>query len=143
MVFSSFWWKKITSSTKVTIAKDHFLYARWKPKKPSTVKITVKAVSGNGVRIYWKEAKAVEGYTIYRATSKNGTYKRIKDVYKGSESWTDEDAEYAYDFDTDKVSFKDVSLKAGKTYYYKVAAFRNNNGKKKYGDKSKAVSIKL
>lgn len=53
------------------------------------------------------------------------------------------EGQYVYDFSTDKVAFKDVGLKKGKTYYYKVAAFRNDNGKKKYGDKSKAVGIKL
>lgn len=61
--------------------------------------ITAKQDSTKYVKLSWARTKG-DKYTIYRATSKNGSYKKI-----GT---------------TSKLYYVDKSVKAGTTYYYKV-----------------------
>ena len=80
--------------------------ASQKPAKPSvTVSVTAKTVT-----LSWKKASKAKKYQVYRATSKNGKYKRIKTT-KG-------------------LSFKNTGLATGKMYFYKV---RSISGKRKSG----------
>ena len=74
--------------------------------KPNKVKkITSAKSSKKGkVTIKYKKAKSVSGYAIYRATSKNGSYKLIAK--------------------TSKTSYTDKNLKSKKTYYYKVGTYK-------------------
>ena len=65
-----------------------------------TVKIKLSAATA--IKLTWSKVKGASGYTIYRATSKKGTYKKIAA--------------------TKEVSYTNKNLKRGKTYYYKVAA---------------------
>ena len=68
------------------------------------------------VMLEWNKAKGAEGYQIYRATSKNGTYKRVKTINSASTTkWTN------------------TGLKKGKVYYYKIRAFCETDGKTTYG----------
>ena len=90
-----------------------------KPKKPTIISSSKNAV------ISWKKIKGASGYILYRATSKNGTYKRVATL-KGKSS----------------VSFTNSNLKSGKTYYYKVVAYRKVSGKKIYGKASAKAYIK-
>ena len=72
------------------------------------------------ITLKWKKVSGVSGYQIYRATSKNGTYKKIKTIKKKSTtSYTDK---------------KDIKL--GKLYYYKIRAYKNKSNKKEYGQYS-------
>ncbi len=81
------------------------------PAKPS---IKTKAAKKK-VRVSWKKVTGASGYVIYRATKKNGKYKKVKTIKKGStKSWTNK------------------KLKSKKKYYYKVRAYRNVSGKKVY-----------
>lgn len=66
----------------------------------------------------------VSGYEIYRATSKNGKYKKV-----GTVSY------YGYN------EFEDYSVNYG-TYYYKVRAYVKVSGKAVYGPFSDAKVIK-
>ena len=61
-----------------------------------------------------------------RSTKKTSTYSKVKTVTSGS-----------------AVSFTNTSLSRGKTYYYKVRAYRTVNGKKIYGAYSDIKYIKL
>lgn len=56
---------------------------------------------------------------MYRATEKDGKYKSVKTCASGN-----------------TLSYKNSKLETGKTYYYKVRAYVNKNGKKLYGDYS-------
>ena len=88
-----------------------------KPKATTTAgskKITIK----------WSKISGTSGYEIYRATSKTGEYKLIKTVKSNT------------------TSYKNIKLKAKKTYYYKVRAYRTVNGKKVYSSKSAITSVK-
>lgn len=94
-----------------------------KPGKVSGLK--AKALGFRSVKVTWnKKSDANGGYRIYRATSKNGKYKLIKTVKAGVASYVDR------------------SLKAGRTFYYKVAALSVKNGKKTRGALSSVASAK-
>ena len=96
------------------------LAATTKPLTP-TVKLT--SPSTKKIKLTWTNISSrTTGYDIYMATSKNGTYKNI-----GS---------------TSKKSFTKGSLKKGKTYYFKVRAYRTIDGKKVYSSYSSIKSIK-
>ena len=96
------------------------LAATTKPLTP-TVKLT--SPSTKKIKLTWTNISSrTTGYNIYMATSKNGTYKNI-----GS---------------TSKKSFTKGSLKKGKTYYFKVRAYRTIDGKNVYSSYSSIKSIK-
>lgn len=78
-------------------------------KKPARVKgVKCVATSSSAIKITWKKAKNAKKYQVYRATSKNGKYKKVKTLKKRT--------------------FVNKGLKSGKKYFYKVRAI---NGKKK------------
>ncbi|SFJ30466.1 Fibronectin type III domain-containing protein [Terrisporobacter glycolicus] len=82
--------------------------------------IKAKSNSYNSNIITWSKVNNVDGYEIYRATSKTGTYSLNKTVTSGS--------------------YSNTGLTTGKTYYYKVRAYKVVDGKKQYGDFSQVVS---
>ncbi len=70
--------------------------------------ITLSGVSSTGkIKVSWKAVPGAEKYSVYRATSKNGTYKRM--------------------ITTSKTSYTNSSATAGTTYYYKVKALHENS----------------
>lgn len=77
-------------------------------------------------KLTWKKVNGATGYEIYRATSKDGKYTKVKTISKNS-----------------TVSYTDTKLTTGKTYYYKIRAYKTKDGKKKYGDYSSIKSIKI
>ena len=77
----------------------------------------------------WKKIKKAKGYIIYRATKKNGKYKKIKTI-KNSKITIYKDAG------------KDIGFKEGKTYFYRIATY-NVIKKKKYIFLSKVKSTKI
>ena len=84
--------------------------------------ITVTKASSTTAKISWKAVEGVKYYEVYRATSKSGTYSKIKT--------------------TENLSFTNKSLKAGKSYFYKVRAYRTYNNGKVYTSYSKVVEYK-
>ncbi len=73
--------------------------------RPVMKKPVISAVpAGSGVFVSWKKVSGAKGYKVYRATSKSGRYSLLQTT--GSTSYTD------------------TSAKAGRTYYYKVRAYR-------------------
>lgn len=99
--------------------------ATTKLAKGNSIAINSKVLSTNGVtvsnvtnvktasagfdkvKITWSAINYSNGYYIYRATSKNGTYKKV-----GTVTGT---------------SFTDKGLTTKKTYYYKVYGYKKNN----------------
>lgn len=78
----------------------------------------------NSIKLNWSKVSNSSGYQIYRSTSKNGSYKKIKTINKNSTlSYTD----------TNKLS-------SNKKYYYKIRAFKTINNKNYYEDFSSIVS---
>lgn len=101
---------KVTEAVKAKLSKVTNLKVKNKKKR--------KAV------ITWKKVKNASGYQIYRATKKNGKFKKVKTV-KGNRV----------------VKYTNTKLKKNKKYYYKVRAYRTVKGKKVYGAFSVKKSI--
>lgn len=92
--------------------------------KPGTPTLKVSAAK-KSAKLTWNKQSA-SGYVIYRATSKNGKYKKIATVKSGKTT-----------------SYKSGKLKSGKTYYYKIRAYKTVNGEKVYGAYSNIKKVKI
>jgi C1A family cysteine protease/fibronectin type 3 domain-containing protein len=86
--------------------------------------VSVKAVSAsyNSTKISWGTVSGASGYQIFRAVSYFGTYSLIKT--------------------TSYLSYLNTGLTAGRTYYYKVRAYRIIGTSKVYSNNSVVVSAR-
>ncbi|MGN0467856.1 MAG: hypothetical protein ACI4GY_03920 [Acutalibacteraceae bacterium] len=100
-------------------------------------------VSGKKAKLTWNTKRSLKedefgdpfyyyydvgGYEIFRSTSKNGTYSRIKTMSGAKQS----------------ASFTDTSLTKGKTYYYKIRTYHmSDNYSKTYSAFSPVISVKI
>ncbi len=89
-------------------------------------KATVKATSTTKgkVNLTWTNLTGEDGYTVFYATSKNGTYKKLTGTKADVAKFT-------------------ASLSSGKTYYFKVRAYAKVNGETLRGLESAVVSVKV
>lgn len=85
--------------------------------------VSVKAADYKTAKITWKAVDNADKYQVYRSTSKNSGYSRIATV-SGK-------------------SLKNVNLKTGKTYYYKVRAYAKINDTDVYSKYSAVKSVKM
>jgi len=92
-------------------------------------KTTIYSLRGEkkAVNISFETIYGANGYEIYRATSKNGKYTKIKTI-KESET-----------FEGD---YKDTKVSTNKTYYYKVRSFAKIGKKTYYSSYSSIRSVK-
>ena len=90
-----------------------------RPAQVKNVKYVSKSTSYASLK--WDSCVGVTGYEVYRATSKNGTYTKVSTL--------------------SATSFKNTGLKSGKTYYYKVRAYKTVGSSKLYGAFSNVYSI--
>ena len=81
-------------------------------KKVSAPKVV--RVNGSKVKVSWKNIEGESGYQISKSTSKSKT--NVVSTYK-----------------TASGKSKTITAAKGKTYYYKVRAYRTVDGKKVYG----------
>lgn len=107
---------------------------KYEGTKTKTFKIVVSKVSGlakkanskSTITLKWtKPRRSITGYEIYMSTSKKGKYTKIKTVTNKKTT-----------------SYKKSSLKANKTYYFKIRAYKIINKKKYYSSFSSIVTIK-
>lgn len=70
------------------------------------------SASANGAELTWPKVSGADGYTVERRTSPNGAWEVVSDS-TGS-------------------SYKDSTVKAGSTYYYRIRAYKTVAGKKVY-----------
>ena len=113
-----------TAYTFRNIITHHTIRANFKKvATPSKVKA---APGKKKATVKWKKATSINGYQVYRAASKKGKYKKVKDITKSK-----------------TVKYVNKKLKKGKTYYYKVRAYKKVGGKKVYGPFSKIVKVKV
>jgi fibronectin type 3 domain-containing protein len=109
----------VAGSTTTYSSYSAYKYAKPIPSTPST---TVKSNSYTSIKVSWGKIDGASGYKVYRATSKTGTYSLIKT--------------------TTSTSYTNSSLKTGKTYYYKVRAYRTVGSSKVYSSYSAYHSAK-
>ncbi len=82
------------------------------PAKPATPSGLKAASAGySSVRVSWNTSANTQGYYVYRAESKTGTYKLIKTIAGAATT-----------------GYTDKNLVCGKIYYYKVAAYDKSTG---------------
>lgn len=93
---------------------------------PAAAKLnSVKKSGKNKVKLTWKRVSGANGYEIFMKTGKGG-FKRIKTIGKGN-----------------TVSFAKAGLKKGKTYNFRIRAFKTVNKAKIYGTYSGIKKIKV
>lgn len=87
-------------------------------KKAIPQKVTLKLAkySSSKIKLTWNKLSGVSGYCIYRATSVNGTYKKIKTVTSGSVT-----------------KYINTGRSKGVKYYYRIRAYCKVDGKNVYG----------
>lgn len=119
------WYTTSSYKTKVTTiktgtTKDVKLYAKWTLKAPTSLKWAKYGTGTKKIKLSWKANSAADGYAVYRATKKSGTYKLL-----GT---------------TTDTAYTNKKLTPGKTYYYKVRSYTlNSSGKKVYSAYTKIV----
>jgi len=87
---------------------------------PSTPSAKAVRVSNSSIKISWGKIAGATKYEVYRATSKNGSYKLIKT--------------------TTSTSYTNIRLINNRTYYYKLRVYHLINGKKAYSGYSAIIS---
>ncbi len=93
--------------------------------KPQKVSFSsVKKTSDKKLSLTWKRQNGVSGYEIYRSSSYNGTYKKVKTISG---------------FEKNQTKLKAVN--GNKAYYYKVRAYKKLNSETIYGAFSARKSI--
>ena len=92
-------------------------YSSVVPVKPELATISLKtSTTSKKATLKWNKIQGADGYEVYSSTESKGTY-----TLKQSIS------------DANTVTFTDINLASGKTYYYKVRPYRNIKGKMIYG----------
>ena len=82
--------------------------------KTVSPQIKVTSYSYNKLKVSWETVSGADGYEVCRKTTKAGKYKKVKTVGE------------------DKTSYINTGLTCGKTYWYKVRAYKTEAGKKVY-----------
>lgn len=105
------------------------VYSSFSPVKYCGTATSVPSISavGSGDRqltVKWGNVSGETKYVVYMASSANGTYSKIATV------------------SANKCSYTKTGRSTGKTYYFKVRAYRTVNGVNVYSDYSKAKSGK-
>ena len=93
-------------------------------KKPARPVIRKAAAGKKKATLTWKKVKGAAGYQVYRSMRKNGKYVCVKKNLKAAK-------------------YTDKKLKKGKTYYYKVRAYKKVNGKTITGAYSAIRKVKV
>lgn len=94
--------------------------------KPQTVELSsVTSPNAGKALLKWGKETA-DGYQIYMASSKDGSYKKIKSVSKNT-----------------SVSYTVGSLTKGKTYYFKVRAYKKTDSGTVFGAFSNVKSVRI
>lgn len=91
--------------------------------KPNKVVLNIMSAGSNNIKLSWDKVSTT-GYQISRSTD-NKKWTTIKTITKNT-----------------TLEYNNKSLKANKTYYYKVRAYKTVSGKKIYGSWSSVVSTK-
>jgi uncharacterized repeat protein (TIGR02543 family) len=108
------------------VTSDTILYAKWIANPCITKVVEALPSSYNSINIRWGRFNGVSGasgYEIYSATSSTGGYRFIKT--------------------TTNLYYSNTGLTAGRTYYYKIRAYKTVGNIKAYSNWTKVVYVKL
>ena len=113
-------------SPLTVVSADDGENAAWTSSKLKAAKVDftkVASASYDKLRLSWEPLSGVDGYQIYRATSKSGKYAKIATV-KGASSAT----------------YTNTGRTCGTRYYYKLRAYKKIGGKTVYSKYSSILS---
>jgi uncharacterized repeat protein (TIGR02543 family) len=104
---------RITTTQRITANTTYF--ARWiaNPARPANPRAT--ANSRTEITISWNRVTGATGYEVWRSTSANGTFTRVRDVQSGL-----------------TLSWRNTGLVADRQYFYRVRAYTTVNGVKAF-----------
>jgi hypothetical protein len=94
-----------------------------KPIPATPFQLKASRINSESIRLTWIGVTGANGYEVYRATSRTGTYSFLKS--------------------TTNQYYIDPDLKTGKTYYYKVRSYRTVGKTKVYSGWTTIVYAKL
>lgn len=119
---------KVTSyveskGTKLYAASETSLKAATAPEKAKLS--SVKKRSSSKAKITWKKTAGADGYEVFMRTGK-GSFKKIKTITKGKTT-----------------SFTRSGLKKGKSYSFRVRAYKKSAAGKAYGSYSNVKTLKM
>lgn len=86
--------------------------------------LTGAAAGAGRVNLTWDAVAGADGYRIWMAESENGAYTVAKMINSG-----------------DTVSYTKSDLESGKTYYFKVVAYTDVDGKITFGQESNVINV--
>jgi uncharacterized repeat protein (TIGR02543 family) len=104
---------RITTTQRITANTTYF--ARWaaNPARPANPRAT--ANSRTEITVSWNRVTGATGYEVWRSTTANGTFTRVRDVTSGS-----------------TLSWRNTGLVADRQYFYRVRAYTTVNGVKAF-----------
>ncbi len=102
-------------NNKVAVGSSSYSFMKKMSLSSSTKTKTI-------IKLKWKKASGANGYEIWRATSKNGTYKKVASVTSGT-------------------SYTDKKLTKNKKYYYKIVSYKNVKSYKVYSPYSSVLTV--
>ena len=111
-----------------TATTNHFsIYGVGYVTPPTKVSILRTANDKGRASLRWSRAtNDPEGYRVYRSATKDGKYKHIATIKNGKAK-----------------TYKEKAFKSNKTYYYKVRAYKQANGKAIWGGYSPIKVVKF
>lgn len=124
--FNKTYYYKVCAYRTIGSSRVYGSYSSVVKAKTALSKVTGTKVTGTtykSTKLNWSQVSGADGYQIYRAV-KGGSYSLIKTITSRT-----------------TISYTNTGLTTGKTYYYKVRAYRNGTSKV-YGSYSSAVSVK-
>lgn len=92
--------------------------------RPQTPSLRVTSASKGTASLAWTNVTGESGYQVYYATSKNGEYKKLTETKANTVNYS-------------------KKLPSGKTYYFKVRAYKKVGSQTLYGSFSAVKSIKI
>lgn len=93
--------------------------------RPQKTEVKLSTPKSGAVKLIWEDVKYVNGYEIYRSTSKDGKYTKVDTIKDG-----------------DAIRYINYRLSKNKVYYYKVKSYKIVNGEKVNSYFSDIVKIK-
>ncbi|MGN0659561.1 MAG: hypothetical protein ACI4LA_08140 [Emergencia sp.] len=100
----------IFTSTATALAADTTAAVKMTSSKIKAItpkNVTAASCSLTKIKVSWNKIEGVDGYAVYRASNKSGTYKKIYTTAN-----------------PDKLSYINTGRSTGKTYYYKIRGFK-------------------
>ena len=116
--------RAISADTEGQKVQSNYASAYARPV-PSTPSVSLKAGSRKAT-VKWSRVSGASGYQVVRSLKKSSGFKTAKTVTSGSRTY-----------------YVNKKLKKGKTYYFKVRAYRKVSGKKIYGSYSTVKAVRV